>query len=80
MGSDIRASMRRHLSDYFNPRSPDGERPAKDFGELAFVQYFNPRSPDGERPSSIDKAAQDAQFQSTLPGWGATKDFLHDNL
>ena len=35
-------------------------------------QDFNPRSPDGERPVMIGQRTMEAQFQSTLPGWGAT--------
>ena len=33
---------------------------------------FNPRSPDGERPKSTRLSDLSNQFQSTLPGWGAT--------
>ena len=36
------------------------------------VTYFNPRSPDGERPGLVDVLVPIVQFQSTLPGWGAT--------
>ena len=34
--------------------------------------YFNPRSPDGERRVAADMVQAECQFQSTLPGWGAT--------
>ena len=33
---------------------------------------FNPRSPDGERPVLLGAFAAPEEFQSTLPGWGAT--------
>ena len=36
----------------FNPRSPDGERPAYRMRFEVHPNDFNPRSPDGERPSS----------------------------
>ena len=34
--------------------------------------YFNPRSPDGERLHAGRHGGQQVEFQSTLPGWGAT--------
>ena len=48
MGSDRRDRRVRKSSAYFNPRSPDGERPCHR-GERPWTRYFNPRSPDGER-------------------------------
>ena len=36
-------------------------------------RYFNPRSPDGERRTSSADLTSGEQFQSTLPGWGATR-------
>ena len=48
----IHASMCMYLSDYFNPRSPDGERP-RCSGTWGVRWYFNPRSPDGERPRLV---------------------------
>ena len=35
---------------------------------------FNPRSPDGERPTPAVHQTLPLIFQSTLPGWGATRD------
>ena len=35
--------------------------------------YFNPRSPDGERLMDDSMAGLYSPFQSTLPGWGATR-------
>ncbi len=38
------------------------------------VHYFNPRSPDGERHScGTRRSWPTSEFQSTLPGWGATR-------
>ena len=36
------------------------------------ISYFNPRSPDGERPKFGTFLRKYDEFQSTLPGWGAT--------
>ena len=48
MGSDGCRQFQRDVAAYFNPRSPDGERP----GRVTVIRrggHFNPRSPDGER-------------------------------
>ena len=50
MGSDVQLAGATANSGYFNPRSPDGERPASQRRLLPDLQHFNPRSPDGERP------------------------------
>ena len=34
--------------------------------------YFNPRSPGGERLNNGVTPSNKVEFQSTLPGWGAT--------
>ncbi len=39
--------------------------------------YFNPRSPDGERHALGVQRAAISKFQSTLPGWGATRENGH---
>ena len=116
MGSDFRASDLSRYEANFNPRSPDGERPAalRALGAHVLFQstlpgwgatiipcgfsyhgaisihaprmgsdscslfpppresYFNPRSPDGERLERSGLPCEFIQFQSTLPGWGAT--------
>ena len=60
-------------SPYFNPRSPDGERRVT-LSRVIGVSNFNPRSPDVERRSRlIWVRSLPYSFQSTLPGWGATK-------
>ena len=41
---------------------------------LRFVSRdFNPRSPDGERQVNLSRIVTGGEFQSTLPGWGATE-------
>ena len=50
MGSDLRRSHSLLALIDFNPRSPDGERPAVTSSTFLRSHYFNPRSPDGERP------------------------------
>ena len=37
------------------------------------ISNFNPRSPDGERQYDSNGVSRKSLFQSTLPGWGATK-------
>ena len=44
-------------------------------GALIRPPYFNPRSPCGERPNQARKEATKTLFQSTLPVWGATRNF-----
>ena len=39
---------------------------------VAHALDFNPRSPDGERLVEPSTPFNLSQFQSTLPGWGAT--------
>ena len=57
---------------YFNPRSPDGERRSIRASARPTI-HFNPRSPDGERLSNVYDLVNRLRFQSTLPGWGATR-------
>ena len=52
MGSDFPMSTISSIVCDFNPRSPDGERPAYRMRFEVHPNDFNPRSPDGERPSS----------------------------
>ena len=56
----------------FNPRSPCGERRTPPGGRIVDSAHFNPRSPCGERPAGLAMCTTEAQFQSTLPVWGAT--------
>ena len=72
MGSDLLGVQRGSGYDDFNPRSPDGERPSTPPSYMRST-HFNPRSPDGERRGGCRKVALLRVFQSTLPGWGATR-------
>ena len=47
-GATTTNSVLRHISRYFNPRSPCGERQRTIF-RISIIPYFNPRSPCGER-------------------------------
>ena len=38
--------------------------------------HFNPRSPHGERRDCAPLTDEEAEFQSTLPAWGATTVFI----
>ena len=49
-GSDYLFDPRKGGGDYFNPRSPHGERPVVGNDNYLFIIDFNPRSPHGERP------------------------------
>ena len=80
MGSDPLFRLPQPRCTHFNPRSPDGERPAVR-RSTSFDRYFNPRSPDGERLVRSCCSVCSTVFQSTLPGWGATAKmdiFAHD--
>ena len=72
MGSDRPACWWSAWMNHFNPRSPDGERPARRSWAVSVRAYFNPRSPDGERLRYRCGMVKRFLFQSTLPGWGAT--------
>ena len=61
-----------HSSTYFNPRSPDGERPFwHQMGDRAlYISIHAPRmGSDGRKLRLLN---MQSEFQSTLPGWGAT--------
>ena len=60
-----------HPADYFNPRSPCGERP-RACRVRHKNQNFNPRSPCGERHLRHAVIPFRFRFQSTLPVRGAT--------
>ena len=57
---------------YFNPRSPDGERPAihPSLGACLIISIHAPRM--GSDFGTPSQRTVDCRFQSTLPGWGAT--------
>ena len=60
------------LPRYFNPRSPQGERPSPR-PITCSASYFNPRSPQGERLLPPMMMYSAIKFQSTLPAGGATE-------
>ena len=72
VGSDGYGTFLRESPTNFNPRSPCGERPTSSGFASAHPSYFNPRSPCGERLWLVKSNGGGAQFQSTLPVWGAT--------
>ena len=57
---------------YFNPRSPHGERQGAEKRDCREPEDFNPRSPHGERLLAVRVRIHSTQFQSTLPARGAT--------
>ena len=65
----------------FNPRSPDGERPSK-FGTFLRKYDISIHAPRmGSDCGAAEKTSCCNEFQSTLPGWGATAKmdiFAHD--
>ena len=71
-GERLVSASRWRCGWYFNPRSPDGERRCRRRSGARWP-YFNPRSPDGERLTIAPIAFGGDVFQSTLPGWGATR-------
>ena len=58
----------------FNPRTPGGVRPPRAAKAFTITSYFNPRTPGGVRPFDIRDHGYTQRFQSTHPGWGATRD------
>ncbi len=60
------------FGNYFNPRSPHGERRGTVRYHL-LCRYFNPRSPHGERHRAGCFPSWRIEFQSTLPARGATQ-------
>ena len=72
MGSDSSVPACLASSLNFNPRSPDGERHRHSCNKVRAIYDFNPRSPDGERREVAVEYSLRDEFQSTLPGWGAT--------
>ncbi|OQM47588.1 hypothetical protein B5783_1881 [Bifidobacterium breve] len=58
---------------HFNPRSPDGERLCRQFDELAqlTISIHAPRM--GSDGGLVVDGGDLHGFQSTLPGWGATR-------
>ena len=59
-------------TEYFNPRSPCGERRPRARTPRARTLHFNPRSPHGERQEFARTLGALVRFQPTLPARGAT--------
>ena len=72
VGSDHNRQSGLLHTNYFNPRSPCGERLRYFFERTTKYADFNPRSPCGERHIQVYGAEGQDVFQSTLPVWGAT--------
>ena len=72
MGSDFRRPSRSCRFRHFNPRSPDGERLAlmRSPGMISSISIHAPRM--GSDPVFWHGNHPASEFQSTLPGWGAT--------
>ena len=58
-------------SNYFNPRSPCGERQSFNLCYNIIVKYFNPRSPCGERPDEQEKKTIAIQISIHAPRVGS---------
>ena len=73
MGSDRLPRPAVPSREYFNPRSPDGERPCgpQSTGGARLISIHAPRM--GSDPLDSMDMTTDSEFQSTLPGWGATQ-------
>ena len=72
-GSDSANNTGWKLRNYFNPRSPHGERRPFCCWQARRHPHFNPRSPHGERQVRIGSLLPGLKFQSTLPARGATQ-------
>ncbi len=57
---------------YFNPRSPDGERPRNPINTPLFVKFQSTLPGWGATSARSSFGSSQSVFQSTLPGWGAT--------
>ena len=59
------------MQQYFNPRSPHGERPRRN-RKSSRSSIFQSTPPHGERHGVAYHDDSQIVFQSTLPAWGAT--------
>ena len=73
MGSDIFRSTLRHISGYFNPRSPHGERQKLHVLLHGAIQFQSTLPAWGATLSMVKLFSVFSRFQSTLPAWGATE-------
>ena len=80
MGSDLNVKITDAPTIYFNPRSPDGERPLRLAPECHRYHYFNPRSPDGERHISIMAITRCIRISIHAPRMGSDTVILRHQL
>ena len=66
-GATVPASSAVSTTNYFNPRSPHGERPSGWLTWMVAMANFNPRSPHGERRPSLCTAFRAADFNPRSP-------------
>ena len=72
MGCDRKAVCGPNRKTHFNPRTPCGVRLEPRGVHMAGQNDFNPRTPCGVRHEDLFLTAQQREFQSTHPVWGAT--------
>ena len=72
VGSDLRGDLPGVPGQYFNPRSPCGERLNNEYDET-FCRIFQSTLPVWGATPSPQKYQKAVVFQSTLPVWGATR-------
>ena len=75
VGSDLREAVCYKGSNYFNPRSPCGER-LVEAGFLIYQKGFQSTLPVWGATESAQQGRKLSLFQSTLPVWGATQGAL----
>ena len=73
MGSDFSGLHRQCRGQYFNPRSPQGERRSVDRNLPVIIDGFQSTLPAGGATRHIPAATGAYAFQSTLPAGGATR-------
>ena len=71
MGSDLHQSYISLYHNYFNPRSPHGERHTSEYS-TPLVPLFQSTLPAWGATAYLLCAGRRPRFQSTLPAWGAT--------
>ena len=65
----------RHTLKWTKTCRSSGDFPHAHTAHFLLNRHINPRSPDGERLAHrLSNVSLMTLFQSTLPGWGATKD------
>ena len=73
MGSDAATfAADQSTTHYFNPRSPDGERPIRAVNPVSQTTFQSTLPGWGATSAILPSILVVSKFQSTLPGWGAT--------